>query len=116
MRGQLHSYTVVINTLKEPDLCNSEIIDDNIFIATVHKAKGLEFENVIVMEVNEGVYPFFASQSEAAKMEDARKLYVALSRAKKTLALFYSQINPWGYPMRRSYMIDCIKAEFETLN
>ncbi len=76
-----------INTFKEADLCDSDIINEKIFISTVHKAKGLEFENVIVFGAVDGTYPHFKSITEEEKLEDARKLYVALSRAKKRLII-----------------------------
>ena len=44
LKAQLNHYLVTINVLKEPDLCTSNIVKDNVFISTVHKAKGLEFD------------------------------------------------------------------------
>lgn len=85
---QLSNHAMDLNTYREADLCDNSIIDENIFVSTVHKAKGLEFENVIVCDCVDGVYPFFANQHSAeAQKEDARKLYVALSRAKHSLTL-----------------------------
>ena len=40
------------------------IVKEKVFVSTVHKAKGLEFENVIVFGCVDGVYPFFASDVE----------------------------------------------------
>ncbi|MCR5130812.1 MAG: UvrD-helicase domain-containing protein [Prevotella sp.] len=83
---QLAAHMVEINTLKEADLCNSRSIDDRIFVTTVHKAKGLEFENVIVFDAVEDRYPsFFNRNNPIGIAEDARKFYVALTRAKKRL-------------------------------
>lgn len=89
----LSAHIMDLNTLKEADLCDSKVINENIFVATVHKAKGLEFENVIVYGCVDGVYPFFATQFDPEQCrEDARKLYVAISRAKKRLCLIsYNQ-------------------------
>ena len=86
LAAQLSSHIVEMNTLKEADLCNSRSIDDRIFVSTVHKAKGLEFDNVIVFDAVEGRYPNYYTQNNAAMVaEDARKFYVAMSRAKKRL-------------------------------
>ncbi len=88
---QLSKHIMDLNTYKEADLCDDEknsVIKEKIFVATVHKAKGLEFENVVVYGAIDDVYPFFANKNdESACKEDARKLYVAISRAKKRLCL-----------------------------
>lgn len=88
---QLQRYMAEINTLKEADLCESSRIKERIYVSTVHKAKGLEFDNVIVFDAVEGRYPGFNSKKPEAIQEDARKLYVALSRAKKRLVLAVSE-------------------------
>jgi len=55
-------------------------------ISTIHKAKGLECESVIVMPCDAKTFPDTA---------DARcLLYVAISRAKKQLMLVISRANP----------------------
>ena len=41
---------------------------DRVFISTVHKAKGLEFDNVIITDVKNGTYPFFKSHSKAERV------------------------------------------------
>ena len=88
---QLSNHIMDLNTYKEADLCDDEkntVIKEKVFVATVHKAKGLEFENVIVYGTIDDIYPFFANKNDAdACKEDARKLYVAISRAKKRLCL-----------------------------
>ena len=58
---QLSNHIIEMNTMKEADLCNSKSIDDRIFVSTVHKAKGLEFDNVIIFDAIEGRYPNYAS-------------------------------------------------------
>lgn len=88
LHEEVSRHIMDINTLKESDLCDSSVVDEKIFVATVHKAKGLEFENVIVYGCVDGNYPFFATQFEPEqRREDARKLYVALTRARKRLCL-----------------------------
>ncbi len=75
-----------INTLKEADLCNSQSIDDRIFVTTIHKAKGLEFDNVIIFDAVEGRIPnYYSRNDERLLAEDARKFYVAMTRAKRRL-------------------------------
>lgn len=84
---QLSAHLQDLNTFKEADLCDNPTMKERLFVSTVHKAKGLEFENVVVFDVNDGTYPFFNSKSYDEQMEDARKLYVALSRARKRLCV-----------------------------
>ena len=85
---QLSNHIMDINTFKEADLCDSSVVTEKIFVATVHKAKGLEFENVIVYGCVDDIYPYFATKDDdEAYKEDTRKLYVAISRAKKRLCL-----------------------------
>ena len=83
---QLCNHTMEISTLKEADLCGSDSIKEHIFVTTIHKAKGLEFDNVIVFDAVDGRIPNFYSRNNNRQMaEDARKFYVAISRAKKRL-------------------------------
>jgi DNA helicase-2/ATP-dependent DNA helicase PcrA len=92
LKEQLDKHIVEINTLKEADLCNSSTITDRVFVTTVHKAKGLEFDNVVVFDAVDGRYPNFYSKNDPQALnEDARKFYVAMSRAKKRLFIAYSE-------------------------
>ena len=91
LKQQLDAYLIDILTYREADLCESSSIEENIFVSTVHKAKGLEFESVIVFESTDGVYPFFARTSLEDIRESARLFYVALSRAKKRLYITYCE-------------------------
>lgn len=83
---QLCNHSMEICTLKEADLCGSGCIDERVFVTTIHKAKGLEFDNVIVFDAVDGRIPNFYSRNSPKQLaEDARKFYVALSRAKRRL-------------------------------
>ncbi len=87
---QLSAHSMELSTLKEADLCGSRSINEHIFVTTIHKAKGLEFDNVIVFDAVDGRMPNFYSRENPRQLaEDARKFYVALSRAK--LRLYVSQ-------------------------
>lgn len=117
----LDEHVMDLNTYKEADLCDSSIIKERFFISTVHKAKGLEFENVIVSSVNKGTYPFYRNRNP---LEDARKLYVAMSRAKLRLYLSYARrkrgTSPrthedYDFVIDRSPYIYCIRDFFEEL-
>ena len=84
--AQLCSHMMEISTLKEADLCGSGSLGETIFVTTIHKAKGLEFDNVIVFDAIDGRIPNFYSRGNPRQLaEDARKFYVAISRAKRRL-------------------------------
>ncbi len=59
-------------------------------LMTVHVAKGLEFEHVFLIGLNEGVFPSYRAgeDNKGDKLEEERRLaYVAFTRAKQTLCL-----------------------------
>ena len=87
---QLSQYIMDINTLKEADFCNSKSILERIYVTTVHKAKGLEFDNVIIFDAADGRYPNAYNNAKQQDEEDARKFYVAMSRAKRRLFIAYA--------------------------
>lgn len=119
LRQQLDRYLVEINTLRESDLCDSksmrQSMRERFFIATAHKAKGLEFESVIVFNAVEGSYPFYNNirdHNQERIREDARRFYVALSRAKKHLCITYSGIDRRGGPSRPTPFLQSIAHMF----
>ncbi len=62
-------------------------------LMTVHAAKGLEFEQVHIVGLNEGVFPSLRAMEEAGRdgLEEERGLmYVAMTRAKKALYLSWN--------------------------
>ncbi len=101
---QIDNHIMEINTLKEADLAGGISSDDKVYVTTVHKAKGLEFDNVIVFDAVDGRYPSAYNRGNAAQnSEDARKLYVAMSRARKRLVVALSSVfvDRNGYPHER---------------
>lgn len=91
LKEQLAHYNGDLLTCKEADLCGSQSLKEQFFVSTVHKAKGLEFESVIIFEANQDKYPHSKSTTLEAVQEDARKFYVALSRAKHRLCIACTQ-------------------------
>ncbi|MFV0427969.1 MAG: ATP-dependent DNA helicase UvrD2 [Arachnia sp.] len=59
-------------------------------LSTMHAAKGLEWDDVAVVGVREGLVPFAASQAEPALSEERRLLYVALTRARYRLRVSWT--------------------------
>lgn len=60
---------------------------DSVRLMTVHTAKGLEFKNVFVCALNEGLFPSRKIRSRAEMEEERRVAYVALTRAQDRLYL-----------------------------
>lgn len=83
---QLVNHLYEFRTFNEGDFFQNGVLDERIFIMTVHKAKGLEFDNVILYDITSGRMPRYNSKNMD---EDARVLYVAMSRAKKRLYITY---------------------------
>ena len=77
---------------------------NKISLMTVHSVKGLEFNYVFVVGLEEGIFPHLNSLMDAASLEEERRLcYVAITRAKQKLYLVNTrrrmlfgkdQINP----------------------
>ena len=62
--------------------------DDKVTLMTVHSAKGLEYENIFVIGMDDGIFPSSRSFDSEEDMEEERRLaYVAITRAKKRLYL-----------------------------
>jgi len=61
---------------------------DSMILMTIHAAKGLEFENVFIAGMDEGVFPGRAAIAYPPEIEEERRLaYVAITRAKKRLLI-----------------------------
>ena len=65
---------------------------DAVQLMTVHAAKGLEFTNVFITGLEEGLFPHENSVNEDDGLEEERRLmYVAITRAKEKLFLSHTQ-------------------------
>lgn len=64
---------------------------DSVQLMTIHSAKGLEFDNIFVIGMEEDLFPSRQSRDEAHLLREERRLcYVAMTRAKKKLTLSYA--------------------------
>ncbi len=70
------------------DLDSADPKEDCVVMMTMHSAKGLEFPNVFVVGMEEGIFPGVRAIGEQEEMEEERRLcYVAMTRAKERLFL-----------------------------
>jgi DNA helicase-2/ATP-dependent DNA helicase PcrA len=63
--------------------------DDNcVSLMTIHNAKGLEFDNVFIVGMEESIFPSDRNASDDDEIEEERRVaYVGITRAKKQLTL-----------------------------
>ncbi len=62
--------------------------NDVVTLMTIHSAKGLEFDHVFIIGLEEGLFPHINSFNSSDEIEEERRLcYVAVTRARKTLTL-----------------------------
>ena len=85
---------------------NWEVRDqDCVALMTMHSAKGLEFPIVYIMDANERVTPHHKAVLDADLEEERRMFYVAMTRAKDRLHVYYTK-ERYGKPQERSRFID----------
>lgn len=60
---------------------------DAVTVSTLHSAKGLEYEFVILPDVNEGIMPYKKAVMDAEIEEERRLFYVGMTRAKQALLI-----------------------------
>ena len=61
---------------------------DAVVLSTVHGVKGLEFDSVFLLGMNEGKFPSNKVNNDIDELEEERRVaYVAITRAKKKLVL-----------------------------
>lgn len=82
---------LAFTSLESRDVVNQQ---DSVQLMTLHSAKGLEFDNVFIVGLEEGIFPAQRSSQERDKMEEERRLaYVGITRARKFLTLSLSELR-----------------------
>ncbi len=64
---------------------------DGISVSTMHSAKGLEYQVVYILDANEGITPYKRAQGKADWEEERRLFYVAATRAKDHLHVYWAK-------------------------
>ena len=80
-------------------------------LATMHAAKGLEWDAVAVVGVREGMVPFALSQEEPALSEERRLLHVAVTRARRRLRVSWPGKPSRGRGVRSRFLTGLVPEE-----
>ena len=75
-------------------IADSDALDEQAVVSllTIHNAKGLEFPNVFLAGLEEGIFPHSRSLNSEASMEEERRLcYVGMTRAEKRLYVTWAR-------------------------
>jgi len=72
-----------------------------VLLQTAHASKGLEYDNVYILGLQEGIFPHNKANSEESILEERRLLYVAMTRARKELVIIGRGDNEHGKRVSR---------------
>ena len=79
-------FLVHVNNVEE-QIESSKVVEDGVILSTIHGVKGMEFNNVYIINCNEEVIPHKSSMEENIE-EERRLFYVGITRAINNLYVF----------------------------
>ncbi|MGO4887281.1 UvrD-helicase domain-containing protein [Anaerobacillus sp. MEB173] len=124
MEQRKHS---IINFFVSRNLKNyMEYVEENLIVTTVYGAKGLEWDYVIIPDVEKDSFPNYHGMckncsfkrwcqlginqnNEAQLIDELGVFYVAVTRAKKQVYLTASEKNAFGYNVNRSCFLNLLR-------
>ncbi|MEA5064264.1 MAG: UvrD-helicase domain-containing protein [Petrimonas sp.] len=88
---RLADFLSEVSLLTDQDM-GDDADNERVTLMTVHSAKGLEFNHVFVVGMEEGLFPSDMAKFEPRGLEEERRLfYVAITRAKKTCTITFAK-------------------------
>ena len=112
-RGAQFSLADFVNELQERSLAQHAPTVQGVTLASLHAAKGLEWEAVFLVGLSEGLMPISFADTPEAVDEERRLLYVGITRAKEHLHLSWSTARtPGGRANRKpSRFLDGLRPD-----
>ncbi len=92
---QIQNYDAVMEEIARQESRRKQS-EDAVSMVTMHASKGLEWKVVVLPDVNEGVIPHKKAVTDDELEEERRMFYVAMTRAKEHLFIFYVQEKEAG--------------------
>ncbi len=84
---------------------SKEVVGETVTLMTIHSAKGLEFNYVFVVGMEENLFPHSNSMMDEHEMEEERRLaYVAITRAKRKLFMTYTKSRKYFGKTQRNLL------------
>ncbi len=80
---------LALQGIAEPDSGGTEDPDGRVILSTVHQAKGLEWNEVFIIGMNDGRFPSAKALKTDDEEEERRLFYVAATRARESLYVCY---------------------------
>src|SRR5438105_2858410 len=118
--GTLADFLEQVALVSEVDEYDEE--EPAVTLMTLHNAKGLEFDVVFIVGMEDGVFPHYRSMPDPAQLEEERRLaYVGITRARRRLYLTHawsrslfggSNFNPPSRFLSEipSHLVDVVKT------
>jgi len=73
--------------------------ESGVTLSTVHMSKGLEYDVVFIIGLNEGVFPDYRALNDGSQLaEEQHNMFVSITRSKRLCYLSYptQRVMPWG--------------------
>ncbi|RLP76601.1 ATP-dependent helicase [Mycetocola tolaasinivorans] len=86
--------------LLERQAAGAEPTQQAVTLATIHSAKGLEWETVFLVGLSEGLMPITYATTDEMVEEERRLMYVGITRARTRLMLSWAEAAPRGGGLR----------------
>ncbi len=96
--NKLQNFIAQASLLTSDEISTDELTNDKVALMTIHAAKGLEFKNIFIVGMEQGIFPSQYNETISNIEEERRLFYVAITRAKKNLYMSYAQNRAtYGY-------------------
>lgn len=95
-KEQPHSVAQFVQTLDHRSAVGAQPKEDAVTVCSLHAAKGLEWDNVFLVGISEGLLPISYAKTPTMVEEERRLLYVGITRARTRLWISYAKARAGG--------------------